>query len=309
VHLPAPPWTAVVAYLGALGVGLLAWRSRSVQPVRARAAAAAATILAVLAVLVAIWPLLRPPDGRLRVTVLDVGQGEAIVVETPGGATLLVDAGPGGPLRLDTGERVVAPFLWNRGILGLAAAVATHEDQDHAGGLPAVRRRFTVGDEWRAATLAPGRRWIGGVPVLAMTARHRDEPAVVLRIDHGLASFLLTSDADAAGEADLLAANAPLASTVMKVGHHGSAGSSTTAFLTRVSATAAVISVGARNPYRHPAAATMARLAAAGLSIHRTDLHGAILLETDGARLTITRWATGEVESWCLDPESRCDGR
>jgi competence protein ComEC len=308
LHLPAPHWTAVCAYVGALGAALLAWRWRAVHAAGATRLAVAAAAMLALAVAIGAWPLLRPPDGRLRITVLDVGQGEAIVVETPDGRTILVDAGPGGPLRLDTGERVVAPFLWNRGILRLAAVVATHDDQDHAGGVPAVLRRFPAGAVWAAATLPPRRHWFGGIPVVAMTARHRDEPAIVLRIDHGLASFLLTSDTDAAGEMDLMAAGAPLVSTVLKVAHHGSAGSTTSAFLAHVRPRLALISVGARNAYRHPAPSAMARLAAAGLRVHRTDLHGALVLETDGASLTVTRWATGEVESWCLDPETRCAG-
>src|SRR4029079_11924404 len=91
---------------------------------------------------------LRPADGLLRVTVLDVGQGDAIVVEGPDGRTVLVDAGAGGAYRLDAGERVVAPFLWNRGVLRLAAAVVTHDDADHAGGMAAIRHRFTVRERW-----------------------------------------------------------------------------------------------------------------------------------------------------------------
>jgi competence protein ComEC len=312
IHLPAPHWTAVTAYVAALGLALAAWRLRADRPGLARAAGWAAAGLLAAAAVVAAWPLVRPPDGRLRLTVLDVGQGEAIVLEAPDGHVALFDAGPGGPMRLDTGERVVAPFLWNRGVLRLAAAVATHDDQDHAGGLAAVRRLFRVEGE----IAADRRHWIGGVSVLALTAHragaaaHRgNDRALVLRIDHGVTSFLLTSDMDAAGEAALVASGAPLGATVLKVAHHGSAGSTTAEFLARVRPVVAVISAGARNAYGHPAPATLARLAAAGARVHRTDRHGALLLESDGARLTVTRWATGEVESWCLDPETRCAAR
>src|SRR5581483_3334728 len=131
VHLPAPsPW-AVVAYVAALALGLAWWQAGGEGPWRARAGAAAVFLEA--------WPLLRPPDGRLHVTVLDVGQGDAIVIEAPDGRVALVDAGPGGAFRLDAGERAVAPFLWNRGVRRVALAVTTHEDQDHAGGMGALR--------------------------------------------------------------------------------------------------------------------------------------------------------------------------
>jgi len=79
--------------------------------------------------------------------VLDVGQGDAIVIQAPDGRTVVVDAGPGGGMRLDTGARVLAPFLWNHGVLRLAGLVTTHDDQDHAGGSAALRREFTIGDQ------------------------------------------------------------------------------------------------------------------------------------------------------------------
>jgi competence protein ComEC len=119
---------------------------------------------------IAAWPLVRPPDGRLRVIVLDVGQGDAIVVETPDGQTLLVDAGGGGRWRLDAGERVVAPVLWNRGALRLAAAVITHDDQDHAGGMRAIRRLFRIGEAWTAAGLRGTSRVVGGVRLTGLPA-------------------------------------------------------------------------------------------------------------------------------------------
>jgi competence protein ComEC len=285
----------------------------------------AATLLLV-AIGIGAWPLVRPPDGRLRVLVLDVGQGDAIVVVAPDGGRLLIDAGSGGPWRLDAGERVVAPVLWNRGVMRLGAAVTTHDDQDHAGGMRTIRKLFTIRDAWTAEDLRTGPRVFGGVRVTALTdvqspegvavnparpakdppRRRQNDDALVLRIDHGLVSFLLASDITAATEARLLAARSPVGATVLKVAHHGSRGSSTPEFLRAVSPLVAVISVGPRNPYGHPSPETLARLHAVSASVYRTDHDGAVLFETDGSTLTVSGWASHRTARYCLDPETVC---
>ena len=280
-----------------------------------RLSGAGALALMLAAIALAAWPLLRPPDGRLRLTVLDIGQGDAIVVEAPDGRALLIDAGPGGPMRLDTGERVVAPYLWNRGHLRLAGTIVTDPDADHAGGMHAIRRLFSAVETWDAEQLARGPHWFGGAmlslvwprwEVAGHAARSRNDETLVLWIEYGLASFLLASDIEAAAEQALVASRAPLGATVLKVAHHGSRTSSTPAFLHAVAPTAAVISVGARNPYGHPDAGVLDRLAAAGARVYRTDSDGAVIFETDGRALTVTRWATRTVERFCLDPETPC---
>jgi competence protein ComEC len=316
IHLPAPPAHAVVAYISGLGVALLAWRARRSSPDRAGQAAGVAVLLLIGAALATVWPRLAPASGTLRVTVLDVGQGDAIVVEAPDGQAMLVDAGPGGPMRLDVGERVVAPFLWNRGIARLATAVTTHADLDHAGGMGSIRRHFPVAAEWTAASAPRHQQWWGGFSVRVLgggqvntLARSTNDTALVLRLDYGLASFLLTSDATATVERELLAAAAPLRATVLKVGHHGARGATTMEFLDSVRPTVAVISVGPANPYGHPAPETLERLQASGARIYRTDRDGAVIFDTDGRRLTITRWATGQIDHYCLAPTDACKDR
>ena len=315
VHLPAPSWLAITAYVTALLLMLTWWRLRGTAPWIARYAGGVALPALVLALALGAWPVVRPPDGRLRVIVLDVGQGDAIVIETPEGPTLLVDAGGGGPWRLDAGERVVAPVLWNRGTLRLGAAVTTHDDQDHAGGMRAIRALFRIGETWSAEMLRAGPRVVGGVRITGLPGaeavgsrppRSRNDDALALRIDHGLVSFLLASDVTAATEASLLAAGTPLRATVLKVAHHGSRGSSTSEFLRAVSPLVAAISVGARNPYGHPSPEALSRLDAVHAAVYRTDRDGAVIFETDGSSLRVTAWATGRTARYCLDPEMVC---
>jgi len=333
VHLPAPSWAAILAWCGALAlVPVVGEQSRGGR--RWTRAAAAACLVAALAL--SIWPWMRPGDGRLRVTFLDVGQGDAVLVEVPEGPRLLVDGGPGGARRLDVGERVLAPFLWNRPAARVDAVAVTHSDSDHSGGLRAVLTRLRVGEVWENGRWGPGtedtlraversgacrrtlvagqRIWLGSAILTVLNpdgTQPLDEPALlgeneeslVLRLDWRGFSLLLTGDLGRSGEERVLASRAPVRALALKVGHHGSRFSSSEEFLTAARPALAVISVGARNPFHHPTPEALTRLEAAGARIYRTDRDGAVILETDGVSLWITRWATGTVERFELDPE------
>ena len=328
IHLPAPGWTAILSWCGLLVL-------MPVLDARRWTRVAAAGCLAA-ALALSIWPWVRPGDGRLRVTFLDVGQGDAILVELPEGPRLLVDGGPAGARRLDVGERVLAPFLWNRPALRLDAVAVSHSDPDHSGGLRAVLTRFRVGELWENGRWGPGseetlraaersgacrrtlvagqRMWLGSALVTVLNpdgTQSLDEPppkgeneeSLVLRLDWRGFSLLLTGDLGRPGEERVLASHAPVRALALKVGHHGSRFSSTDEFLAATRAAVAVISVGARNPFRHPTPEALGRLEAAGARIYRTDRDGAVVLETDGVTLWITRWASGTVERIDLDPE------
>jgi len=256
IHLPAPGWTAIFTWSVALALvpslGARRW------------ARSAVTACLIAALALSIWPWVKPGDGRLRITFLDVGQGDAILVELPEGRRLLVDGGPAGAHRLDVGERVVAPYLWNRPAAGVDAVAVTHSDTDHSGGLRAVLTRFRVGELWengrwgpgseetlRAAersgacrrTLVAGQRiWLGSALVTVLNPDGTlpfDEPApdgeneqsLVLRLDWRGFSLLLTGDLGRPGEERVLASHAPVRALVLKVGHHGSRFSSTGEFL------------------------------------------------------------------------------
>ncbi|MGH7334379.1 MAG: ComEC/Rec2 family competence protein, partial [Candidatus Rokuibacteriota bacterium] len=315
VHLPAPHWSAVAAYAGGLGLALVAWKRRQRPGTRARAFAIVAGCLLIVAVVIEAWPLLRPADGRLRISILDVGQGDAMVVELPDGRALLIDAGAGGSHRLDTGQRVIAPFLWNRGHLSLVAAVFTHTDVDHAGGMAAIRRLFPIGEPGSVDAVVAGARRAGvEVSVLSGGAadadgrigESRNDTALVLRFEFGQATFLLASDITARAEAELLRQQARVGSAVLKVAHHGARGSTTLEFLRAVRPQVAVISVGRRNPYGHPSPETVSRLVEAAATIYRTDQDGAVMLETDGRSLTVTTWASRRRDHYCLERETIC---
>ena len=329
VYLPAPSWAAIAAWCAALA--LVPYLGGGRRWIRGTALACLG-----LAIGLSVWPWVRPSDGRLRVTFLDVGQGDSILVELPEGPRLLVDGGPAGGNRLDVGERVLAPFLWNRPAARLDAVALSHPDSDHSGGLRAVLTRFRVREFWENG------RWIsgtedtlrargalrrlpahprGGAAALARVgAAHRPQPrrdastgrAAALWTERGVAgaaarlarvSLLLTGDLGAPGEEHLLASRAPVRSLVLKVGHHGSRYSSTGDFLEATRALLAVISVGARNSFGHPTPEALGRLEAAQARIYRTDRDGAVMLETDGRTLWITRWASGAVDRFDLDPE------
>jgi competence protein ComEC len=286
------------------------------EPVDRRPASPVLALAALVALAAALtwWSAIQPEGGRLRVTVLDVGQGDAILIETPAGARILVDGGPSGPALLQAlGRRLPA------GERRVDLIVLTHAQDDHLTGFVELLQRFDVGAAlagplagesgaylaWREAldrrrvpllTAAAGQTIdlgdgallnVLGPPSDASTAvEDPNDHSVVLRLRHGAISVLLTGDLGAEGEAALLASGADLRSTVLKVGHHGSDGSSTPAFLDAVAPELAVISAGARNVYGHPSPTTRLRLASVPLL--RTDLNGDVSFETDGTRLWVS---------------------
>lgn len=324
VYLPAPTLAAAVAWYGA---ALLA---PTVAGSRRRRALLGALLLTVATL--SAWPWLRPTERMLRVTFLDVGQGDAILVEMPDGPRLLVDGGPGGAGRFDVGERVLAPFLWNRPLGRLDVVALSHWDADHSGGLAAVLARFPVGELWESGrgpggapetvaalararlprrVLTAGQRlWLGRAVLTVLAPapgppQAANDESLVLRLDWRGFSLLLPGDLGARGEALMLERGGPLHVLALKVAHHGSRSSTGEPFLAAARPRVAVISVGARNPFRHPSPETLARLEAAGARVYRTDRDGAVVLETDGTMLRVTAWARRATDTFPLaDPEN-----
>jgi competence protein ComEC len=273
----------------------------------------------ILAALIAIAP--RPidrPHGALLVEAIDVGQGDSLLLITPDGKTLLVDGGGFGggprqaPQEFDIGEEVVSPALWARGIRHLDIVALTHAHADHMGGLPAVLRNFHPDELWvgnnprfgayndllseaehlhvRIRSLHAGDAFPLGstqVNVLAPFAGYQPGPvptnndSMVLHIAYRATSVLLEGDAESPIE-DAMLAESGLASTLLKVGHHGSLTSTRPEFLARVSPQWAVISCGLHNRYSHPRPEVLKELENAHIGTVSTDIHGISCFRLDG---------------------------
>lgn len=263
-----------------------------------------------------VWSLrLWAQDGSLRVTFLDVGQGDAAVLELPEGETVLIDAGARYDT-LDMGRSVVSPYLWDRGIVRLDHVIATHPQLDHVGGLPAVLKRFSVGRYWsngvprpepfyrdlrqalerqglvesvaaeghtllstascRLSALNPRASDQAGPPPAALAGAAMNNQSVIVKLVCGPHSFLFSADAETATLARLAGLEASAGIRVLKVPHHGASSSLEAGWIGHVAPEIAVISVGRRNPYGHPTSAVLQAYERQGSRLFRTDRDGAV---------------------------------
>lgn len=272
-------------------------------------------------------PAARPAAGWVRLTVLDVGQGEAILAQLPSGHDLLVDTG-GSPGSFDVGARVVTPAVWALGSRRLDWLAITHADLDHLGGASAVIADLEPREIWegvpvprdvplqRVLALAREQHVVhrrirrgdvleaGGVTIEVRhppppeweRQRVRNDDSVVLRVRYGAVEFLLTGDAGPEFEAGWTEAESA-AIRILKAAHHGSRTSSAAAFVESYSPHAVLISVGRGNTFGHPAPAVLGRYQDAGAEVFRTDTDGAIIVETDGVEARV-RTALGR--AWTI---------
>lgn len=262
----------------------------------------------------------RPATSPLKVTFLDVGQGDAAFIQTPSGKTILIDAGgvpEGVEGASDPGDRVVVPFLRRSGVARLDLLVLTHAHRDHFGGAAAVLRSIKASliliggesardedSEYQALVQAaeqsglPIRRGqagqqidcgdgvkftVLGPPKKAIVGSGADtnNASVVLRLDYGQGSFLFAGDAEDAAEQAILESEAMLAAEVLKVGHHGSRSSTSAKWLDAVHPKLAIISCGRENRFGHPHPETLRNLAARGVRTLVTSQDGAVTVLCD----------------------------
>ncbi len=315
IRIAGPGVLAVAA--GITMIGLAVWAARNsrfpvILPIAALACSAAC----------AVYPraLVYHP-GVLEVTAIDVGQGDSLLLISPQGKTLLIDAG--GPTggthtsagNFEIGENVVSPMLWSRNIRRLDAVALSHAHSDHMGGMISVLRNFRPRELWvgknpeipaytalldeahrlgvSVKSLSAGEGFAFGgadVRVLAPASSYVPGPAasnddsLVLHVAFGQTSALLEGDAQAASEQQML--SEPLHADLLKVGHHGSKTSTTPRFLAAVAPSYAVISVAHRNPYGHPKFETLHRLQDNRVRTFRTDAEGATSFYLNGASVT-----------------------
>jgi competence protein ComEC len=331
---PPEPTTAQLAAL-AVAIALI-----SCAPTRRRRLAALAAGAAALLLLEAVAVTAGAPRDRLRVHVLDVGQGDAVLIDLPEGGAMLVDAGGFVGSSVDPGARVLRPLLRSLRRTRLDVVVLSHPHPDHFGGLPATLEGVEVGELWDTGQgeaegagpvyrelLASLRR--RGVPIRrpdSLCGSHTvagatievlapcpgfhpdhgaNDNSFVLRISYGERAALLVGDAEREEEEELLSRRrAALRADLLKVGHHGSRTSSHPAFLEAVDPSVAAISCGVRNRFGHPHPDAMAALLAAGIEIARTDRGGELIWETDGQDATWRRPGGPPVSLPCLAPSA-----
>ncbi|MGE4053629.1 MAG: DNA internalization-related competence protein ComEC/Rec2 [Vicinamibacterales bacterium] len=322
-----PSVPGLVVYYACLCVTVWLWHRRreasghleSAAARRIRLVASTGVACASLWILAEPWSLIGQRTDRLRVTFLDVGQGDATLVRFPRGDTMLVDAGGLAASSFDIGDRVVAPVLRHAGVRRLGTAVLSHAHPDHAGGMPSVIREFRPRDVWDGVPVPPfgfwnelrtlaadvGARWttvqrrdrvvVDDVEVIVyhpplpdwQRQDVRNDDSIVLELRWGSVSIVLPGDVGREVEAEIEAMFEPAPVRVLKVPHHGSLTSSSPEFLRVLRPGVAIVSAGRGNAYGHPAPAVLERYREAGAEVFRTDLDGAVSISTDGRHVEV----------------------
>jgi len=269
---------------------------------------------------------------KLTVTFIDVGQGDSILIEFPKGVRMLMDGGGLREDRFDIGKNVIAPLLWKKKIRKIDILALTHPDPDHLKGLNFIASHFSIGQFWDNGVRSDSesyirleetlfrkkvKRWslndqtppqmIHGVelsilnpPVMKVPPRTSQNPALVnnqslvMKIQFDQIAILLTGDIEQEAEYWMMRKGFPVKADLLKIPHHGSASSSTRAFLEMVKPSYAILSAGERNIGRLPHPEVLRRYERLGTKVFRTDRHGAVTVITDGERIEIETFLRSE---------------
>jgi len=321
-HLPGPTVLEMILFYGL--IGSLLWLKK---PYVKKAALVLILVIALFDL--SYWGLRGYAQNGLRATFLDVGQGDCTLVEFPHGKRMLIDGG-GLYGDFDVGEKVVAPFLWERRILRVDYLVLSHPEPDHYKGLIFIAQHFRPREFWHSGLTSDASsykellsiiqkkgirmvqvedgfvRSIGGARLEALHPmegwmpgdRHKrgwvNNNSLVLRMTFGEYTFLFTGDIEGEAETRLLKAGKDLRAHVLKVPHHGSKTSSTYSFVKEVSPRYAVFPVGYKNIFHFPSRRVVSRYESCGCQILRTDLDGAITVTSDGKKLAVRTYCQAE---------------
>ena len=264
-------------------------------------------------------------SSDLKVTVIDVGQGNSTLIQFPGGKTMMIDGGGFPEGSFDVGKSVLAPFLYHRRISNIDMVALSHPHPDHLLGLIYVMNNFAVRQAWRSnlpidldeypewekaikrnnidvyylSNKSPERifngvrvnvLWPPDYPVKDLNNLSYNEInyySVVLKITYGKVKFLIPGDISSDTEMQLIKSKADIKSDVLIVPHHGSVYSSSAEFIKAVGCRYAIVSAGKSNIFKHPHPLVLQRYHEAGVRVFRTDRDGAITFTTDGNKLNI----------------------
>jgi competence protein ComEC len=298
IHIPSPSFVIIILYYFSLMFLLKASYRRVV-------------IIIPLVLIICIY-LITPSfrGNKLKITFLDVGQGDSSVVELPDKKVMLID---GGMYEPDMGRAVIAPYLWSRGVRSIDYLVLTHPHPDHYGGLIYIMENFRIGEVWlNGRKTTEAEKFFQKIKEMKIYYRvlrrgdvldadkykiyvfhpydeffadsqrgafsNENSASMVLKYESDNISVLFTGDIETEAEESLTPLGKPLKSDIIKVPHHGGRTSSSAGFIKTVNPQIAVISAGKNNSFNHPHKETIDRYKAAGVRIYRTDIDGAITI-------------------------------